>query len=104
MRKHGERTFLDVEEAIELLPEQCHTFKRAGAMLIGADCTRERAIEILNSASTIEISGPGTIAMGHGLTLFWHDDGQVIDGMAMATDADALAVMQEREALLVEVG
>lgn len=94
MRRHGERVYLTVEEAVALLPEQPHTFRGRLPMVIGADCTVERATEMIAAASVVELSGPVTTNMGHGLTLWWHEDGRVVDGLCMSTDEAKLKALE----------
>ena len=106
MRRHGDRVFLTADEAIGLLPENPHTFRGGLPMLIGADCTPERAAELLRDATWVELSGPGTTRMGHGLTLWWLDEERkhYTDGLAMSTDADKLAVLVAESAKLEDGG
>jgi hypothetical protein len=60
---------LTKEQAIELLNDgdDIHTFLNPNGMLIGADMSRKRVIELIEIAETIEIGGPQCVAMKHGL-------------------------------------
>jgi len=92
MKRNGERVYLTAEEAMSALPEgdNVHTFKGRMPMIIGADVSRERAEELLTSAKRIEVSGPVTMRMNHGLTVWWEND-----GMAMETDADKINALNQ---------
>ena len=65
-----DKTFLTLDQAIPLLPEgnEIHTLRNpAAGILIGADWTRARILEVLAAAPFIEVTGPRAQETGHGL-------------------------------------
>jgi hypothetical protein len=66
-----EKTLLTSEQAVELLAdgEDVHAFVNPGAMLIGADWSREEALDYINKAETRELAGPEATRMKHGLAV-----------------------------------
>jgi hypothetical protein len=71
----GDRRIITVDEAIDLIAKEPHSFVQAGPMILGCDLSRETAIERIRAADTVEIAGPGARRMGHGLGL--HTAGRV---------------------------
>ena len=65
---------LAFDEAVKLLPEgeTVHTFRQAGAMMLGADHLREKLLAAMQAAPEIHVTGPSAQAMKHGLAI--HDD------------------------------
>ena len=63
------RKFLTIEQAIDILPqnEQIHCFIDAGFGLVGADWNKEKVIETLESAESIEIGGEQCKILKHAL-------------------------------------
>lgn len=72
MRIRDERVFLDKDEALRLLSdhEEIHTFRDAGACLIGADWEREELVKAISGGCSAEIGGDACRKVGHGLVLF----------------------------------
>ena len=66
-----DRTTITLDEAIPLLPQgqDIHTFRQAGFALIGADHERERLIQAMREAPSIEVTGEQAQSMGHGLAI-----------------------------------
>jgi len=73
MSDRAERELVDYETAVAMLsdrtPDRVHTFRQAGAFVIGADWLREDILAALKAASEIEVAGPEVTAMGHGLAI-----------------------------------
>lgn len=66
-----EPTTIDYDGAVAMLPdgERIHTFREAGTLLLGADMSRERALQLLREAPEILLTGPEAQAMRHGLAV-----------------------------------
>lgn len=64
------RVFLSKQEAIDCLPEDCSTQIQNGPVFIGADCSKEDAIGLINKAWSIEIGGDMCRNTGRGIVLF----------------------------------
>lgn len=65
-----DKTVLTYDQAVALLPEgdEIHTFRNPhGGVLIGADWSRARILEVLAAAPFIEVTGPQAQETGHGL-------------------------------------
>ena len=65
------REFISFEEAEKRLPDgpEVHTFRQAGAMLLGADWERGGLLKAMREAEAIELTGPAATAMHHGLAI-----------------------------------
>lgn len=66
------RVILTKEQAISALKpgDRIHTFLSGGMILMGADWDRKDALEVIEQAELIELSGDTARAMGHGLAMF----------------------------------
>lgn len=64
--------FIPFDDAVKRLPPgpRIHTFRQAGAILLGADHDRESLIAAMRAAPHIEATGPIVAAMNHGLAIF----------------------------------
>lgn len=68
------RECIAFEAAVAMLPDgdEIHTFRSLGAMLLGMDFDRQSIIEKLKSAPGIELAGPTSRSMDHGIVI--HDE------------------------------
>lgn len=76
MEKKDERVFITADEATSLLNdgENIHTFVNPNGMLIGADWSRNKILELLKEHSgKIELGGDTCRAMKHGMIVFRGD-------------------------------
>lgn len=89
------RIVLTADEAIDLLApgEFVHNYGLT-RMMIGADWTREQAIDAITKARNREIAGPMAHAMGHALAIE-HDSGRY---SVFATDMEKVAALETARA------
>lgn len=91
----NQRIILTAEEAIDLLVpgDFVHNFGLT-AMMIGADWTREQAIDAIQKARCCEIAGAMAYGMGHALAVE-QDSGRF---SVFATDMDKVRVLETARA------
>jgi len=73
----SDRLTIPFEEAVKLLPEgeSIHTFMNpAAAVLVVADWSRARILQVLHQAEEIHVTGEQAQAMGHGLCVKFKGD------------------------------
>jgi hypothetical protein len=91
------KRYLTYDEAVWLLPDEdeIHTFV-SEPFLIGADWSRKDILDKLKK-STIELSGPGASAMGHGIAAYTVDGKSYKGLLFIETNAEKLAEFQAKE-------
>lgn len=97
------KKFITAEEAINVLPEgkTIHTFLSNGVMLVGADWDREDVLEKINDPEyLIEITGPESRSLGHGLAVYHKNCTRLSDVLFVETDKEQLDALDPVEVLL----
>lgn len=88
-----EKMILTPEQAEALLPKgkYVHNFVNpSGGVMIGCDYDRPDAIKALKDAESIEVAGPGAMAMEHPIAV-WDNEGRVSFFAADMAKVEALS-------------
>ena len=96
------RTYITTEQAISVLPDgdTVHTFYNLGFGLVGADWSKEDITDRLRSSDIIELTGPTTRGMNHGICAYSKGAKYQSDILFIETDeARVSALERELEAL-----
>ncbi len=90
-----EKIFITAEEAISILPdgEEIHTFLNSPPGLIGADWSREDAINHIRRADFRELAGPWARSLKHGIAVY-NKNCKFYDICFIATDEEKLAALE----------
>lgn len=99
------KTYITIEQAISVLPDgdTVHTFYNSRFGLVGADWSRDDILDRLRGCDIIELTGPATRGMGHGICAYNKNAKYQGDILFIETDeARVSALERELEALYEE--
>jgi hypothetical protein len=92
------KIILTPDEAISILVDgpYIHNYANpAPGMFVGCDYDRDQAIEAIREAVALEIGGPNSQRMGHGL-IVWTSETRLL---FFATDREKLEALEARKAV-----
>lgn len=93
----SDRVYLSVEDAIACLPEKCHTTSNPMVgIIVGADCDKADAEQMIRGALLVEIGGDKCRGSGHGIVAWEGEDEDNCKPRYISHDENKLSEVEKR--------